>query len=212
MDLKNVYDLLLHKLGTQNWWPASNEIEMLIGMILVQNTNWLNVEKSLANLEEATKFDLEKTIALNDEDLQSLIKPSGFYKSKASYIKNILDFYQNKYQEFNDYDTDDLRKKLLTIKGVGYETADVILLYLFHRPVFVSDAYAKKLFATLLGDDSQQISYMSLKKFVEDNAIFALNDYKEFHALIVEYGKTKSNFLAEYQLSKELRGKFLFYK
>lgn len=189
-NLEQLYATLSNYLGPQNWWPAESVPEMLCGMILVQNTNWDSAARSLENLRQATAFDATTIRQLPNEQLEKLIKPSGFYHAKANYLKNILAMYQEHFHSLNQLQTADLRRELLKIAGIGAETADVLLLYLFDRSVFVADAYARKLFAALIG---QNFTYVQLKQKVERKMKFSPNDAQEFHALIDEYGKLKND-------------------
>lgn len=197
-----IYDLLkilTAKTGPQNWWPADTVAEMFSGMILIQNTNSKNVEKSLANLRQATDFDIDKILALSTEELERLIQPSGFFHNKAIYLRSLLIAYQEHFDEWEKLSTNLLRKKLLALKGIGNETADVLLLYYFHRSVFVADNYAMKLFINL-HSFTKKVPYMELKNAVEHDFNFTPNQAAELHALIDEFGKLKSDFFKDYQL------------
>ncbi|MQS75456.1 endonuclease III domain-containing protein [Companilactobacillus halodurans] len=197
-----IYDLLdiLHdKLGEQNWWPARNAEEMLSGMILIQNTNSKSVAKSLDNLNQVTQFNVDKMLQIPELKLQELIQPSGFFKNKAIYLRSLLTAYRDKFSDWEKLPTNLLRKNLLALKGVGNETADVLLLYYFHRPTFVSDNYAMKLF-TQLHSFTDHPSYMQLKKAVQKDFDFTSKQAEELHALIDEFGKLKSDFFKDYQL------------
>ncbi len=197
-----IYDLLniLHeKLGEQNWWPAENTEEMLSGMILIQNTNWKNADRSLANLKQATNFEVDKMLDIPQDKLQELIQPSGFFHNKAIYLRSLLTAYRDQFDEWEKLPTKLLRSKLVALKGVGNETADVLLLYYFHRPTFVSDNYAMKLF-TNLHTFTKKPTYMQLKKAVEHDFNLTSKQAEELHALIDEFGKLRSDFFDEYEL------------
>ncbi|WP_057880647.1 endonuclease III domain-containing protein [Companilactobacillus kimchiensis] len=192
-------EILSNKLGTQNWWPAENDTNMLCGMILIQNTNWKNADRSLMNIKSSTGFDADKILALSIEDLQELIQPSGFFRNKAIYLRSLLTAYQNNFDEWEKLPTNLLRKKLIAMKGIGNETADVLLLYYFHRPTFVSDNYSMKLF-TKLHTFTDKPTYIQLKNAVEHDFKFTSKQAEELHALIDEFGKLKSDFFDDYQL------------
>lgn len=197
-----IYDLLdiLHKqLGEQNWWPAENTENMLAGMILIQNTNWKNVDQSLINLKKATNFEVDKMLALSTEETEQLIQPSGFFHNKAIYLRALLTAYRDNFDAWEKLSTSQLRKKLLALKGVGNETADVLLLYYFHRATFVSDNYAMKLF-TKLHTFTKRPTYMQLKNAVQADFNFTSKQAEELHALIDEFGKLKSDYFDDYQL------------
>jgi len=198
----NIYDLLellSKKLGPQNWWPAENTEAMLSGMILIQNTNWKNADRSLANLKQATNFEINKMLAVPQDKLQELIQPSGFFRNKAIYLRSLLTAYRDQFDEWEKLPTNLLRKRLLALKGVGNETADVLLLYYFHRPTFVSDNYSMKLFSKL-HTFADKPTYMQLKNSVERDFKLTSKQAEELHALIDEFGKLKSDFFADYQL------------
>jgi len=197
-----IYDLLdiLHdKLGDQNWWPAENTEEMLSVMILIQNTNWKNADRSLANLKQETNFEVDQMLAIPQEKLQELIQPSGFFHNKAIYLRSLLTAYRDHFDTWEKLPTNLLRSKLIALKGVGNETADVLLLYYFHRPTFVSDNYAMKLF-THLHTFTKKPTYMQLKKAVEFDFKLTSKQAEELHALIDEFGKLRSDFFDEYEL------------
>lgn len=189
-NLHQLYLTLADYLGPQNWWPADSVTEMLCGMILVQNTNWDSAARSLENLRQVTAFDASVIRRLPSEQLEHLIRPSGFYHAKAKYLRNILTMYQDHFQKLSILPTPDLRFELLKISGIGPETADVLLLYLFDRSAFVADTYARKLFSKLTG---QNFTYKQLKLKVEQQTSFSPIEAQEFHALIDEYGKLKDD-------------------
>ncbi|GAQ02315.1 endonuclease III [Companilactobacillus farciminis] len=199
IDIYELLNLLTKKLGPQNWWPAEKTEEMLSGMILIQNTNSKNVAKSLDNLKKATNFEADKILQLSSADLEQLIQPSGFFHNKAIYLRSLLTAYVNDFDEWEKLPTNLLRKKLLALKGIGNETADVLLLYYFHRPVFVADNYAMKLF-TQLHTFTKRPTYMQLKNAVQKDFKMDSKQAEELHALIDEFGKLKSDYFRDYQL------------
>lgn len=168
-------------------------------MILIQNTNSKNVAKSLDNLKKATDFEADKILQLSAADLEQLIQPSGFFHNKAIYLRSLLTAYVNDFDEWEKLPTNLLRKKLLALKGIGNETADVLLLYYFHRPVFVADNYAMKLF-TQLYTFTKRPTYMQLKNAVQKDFKMDSKQAEELHALIDEFGKLKSDYFRDYQL------------
>ena len=199
IDIYELLNLLTKKLGPQNWWPAEKTEDMLSGMILIQNTNSKNVAKSLDNLKKATNFEADKILQLSSADLEQLIQPSGFFHNKAIYLRSLLTAYVNDFDEWEKLPTNLLRKKLLALKGIGNETADVLLLYYFHRPVFVADNYAMKLF-TQLHTFTKRPTYMQLKNSVQKDFKMDSKQAEELHALIDEFGKLKSDYFRDYQL------------
>jgi len=197
--IRELFEILSRQLGRQNWWPTNSIEEMLVGMVLIQNTNWKNVDKSLDNLRKKTNFNLDKLLALPLDELRDLIQPSGFFRNKSIYLQSLLTAYRDHFNDWSKLPTDKLRKKLLFLKGIGNETADVLLLYYFHRSTFVADNYCMKLFKTLNAFDTKP-TYMQLKKVVESDFNYTPDEAGEFHALIDEFGKLKSDFFRDYQL------------
>lgn len=182
------YQRLLDHYGPQHWWPADSILEMLIGAILTQNTNWNNVEKSLANLRSIMQAG---TLAqLPEEELAERIRPSGFNRIKTKRIKAFLNWYRN-----YDYDPEIVRKKngvqvrreLLNVHGIGPETADAMLVYAFNKPFFIADRYAMRFFSRM--GDSIPKNYEWLRKEVESELPNELGVYKDYHALIVAHAK-----------------------
>ncbi|RLK63769.1 deoxyribonuclease I [Atopobacter sp. AH10] len=189
-ELTEIYQTLLKELGPQNWWPADSKPEIVLGAILTQNTSWKNVEKALSQLKKHSSFDPYQVAKIPLEDLEELIRPAGFYKNKAKSILLVMDW-------FNRYHWDDrailtlyqerLRKELLSLRGVGEETADVLLLYVFEQAIFVSDSYARRLFGTLKGTNYK--TYGQLAKEIQLPKTMTVTDAQEFHGLIDEWGK-----------------------
>lgn len=183
--LIDIYETLLKFFSKQDWWPADTKDEVIIGAILTQNTAWSNVEKVIENLKKAGLCTLSALKKTPQDKLQKLIKPAGFYRQKSLYLKEIALFFE----DFDEnIDTITFRKKLLNIKGVGFETADSILLYAFSRPIFVIDAYTKRLVERrkLLNESR----YKQLQRFFMENLPQDVELFKEYHALIVKLGKT----------------------
>ena len=209
--IDELFDLLLEGLGEQFWWPAKSKWELLIGAVLVQNTNWSNVSLSLDNLARRTGFSPETIRELTHQELQTLIQPSGFFKSKSRALEGLFSWtatFEDDFTHLKAVPTDKIRRLLLQIKGIGPETADVILVYLLDRPVFIADAYARRLF-TLLGKETK--SYEELQGIVHLSPSFDGTKANELHALIDVYGKrylrknTKEiGFLAGYKLDQLL--------
>jgi endonuclease-3 related protein len=197
MKIVKLYEELLKEHGCQGWWPListgyhpgnyelpanTNEVfEVCVGAILAQNTNWNNVQKALNNLYESGLLKPQKLLNTNLKRLKQLIKPSGYYNQKSEYLKNFTQFFL----KMKGVPT---REELLQIKGVGFETADSILLYAYNQPSFVVDAYTKKLF-TKLGLINEKNDYNSIKKLVEKELPRDYKVYQEFHSLIVEHSK-----------------------
>ncbi|MEN0193845.1 endonuclease III domain-containing protein [Staphylococcus aureus] len=185
-----LYKLLYRHMGPQNWWPADNDIEMMLGAILVQNTRWRNAEIALNQIKEHTHFNPNHILELPIETLQSLIHSSGFYKSKSLTIKTLLTWlarHHFNYQEINERYKAELRKELLSLKGIGSETADVLLVYIFGRIEFIPDSYTRKIYDKLGYENTN--SYDQFKKVVTLPNHFTNPDANEFHALLDVFGK-----------------------
>jgi len=182
--LKKIFNKLLKQYGKQNWWPAETEYEIVVGIILTQNTTWKNVEKALSNLKRAHMLEPKKILSCSNQIIEQLIKPCGFYKQKTVYLKNITRYYVDLDRNKS---TATLRKELLNIKGIGKESADSFLLYVLNRPSFVIDAYTKRFVKTFKLCECK--TYEEFKHFFESNLPSDVELYKEFHALIVRWGK-----------------------
>jgi len=186
--LKEIYELLYKHYGPQRWWPADTPFEIIIGAILTQNTAWENVEKAIANLKPYLKpqtiFKMEERI------LRELIRPSGFFNMKAKKIKNFLLWFKEKnfsIENLKKMDVLTLRSELLKINGIGKETADSIILYALEKPVFVIDAYTKRMFKRMGIIKSD--SYDTIQRIFENSLKKELQLYNEYHALIVRHSK-----------------------
>ena len=192
--LQALYERLLANFGPQHWWPGESAFEVVIGAILTQNTNWKNVEKALANLKEAGLFDLSALSGLAAPDLAELIRPAGYYNIKAGRLHNLFTHvnghYEGSLDMFFALPTRELREELLSIKGVGPETADAILLYAAKKPIFVVDAYTYRILLrhNLISEDCDyhQMQALFMDSFAED-----IDFYGEYHALLVRTGKKK---------------------
>ena len=190
--LNEIYRLLYDEFGPQNWWPGETRFEIITGAILTQNTNWTNVVKAIANLKSADCLTPEKIHNLKTAELATLIRPAGYFNVKTKRLKNFLNWlfenYNGYLSDLESIDTDRLRTELLSIKGIGRETADSILLYAFDRPIFVIDAYTARVVFRhhLLTPDAdyQQLPELFESSLPEDTQLF-----NEYHALLVRVGK-----------------------
>ncbi len=187
-----IYELLFERFGPQQWWPGDGRFEIIIGAILTQNTNWPNVEKALANLKKENLLTAEKLYSLEQSKLAELIRPAGYFNLKAKRVKNLLDWlfcnYEGQLENLEDISTERLREELLSIKGVGPETADSILLYAFDREVFVVDAYTARV-AVRHGMIEPGCDYEQLQYLFESNLVTDVKLFNEYHALLVRVGK-----------------------
>ncbi len=182
--MKRIYDKLLLELGPKNWWPADTPFEVVIGAVLTQQTRWENVEKAINNLRDREMLEAEALSKANKEELEGMIKCTGFFRQKAKRLKNISAFFLEN-PGILEKPAFELRKILLSLGGVGEETADSIVLYAANKPKFVIDAYTKRM-CKCMGIDGD---YRDLQTVFERSLPADVPLYKEFHALIVEYGK-----------------------
>lgn len=190
--LMEMFDLMLDHFGPQNWWPADDAMEMMVGAILTQNTNWKNVEKAIDNLKKKKWLSLKELHMVSVQDLAELIKPAGYFNIKAKRLKNFVAFMMEAYggnlSRFFEERTPALRSGLLSVKGIGPETADSILLYAAHRPVFVVDAYTYRVLHRH-GLADEQATYDDIQAIFMDHLPEEPGLFNEFHALIVRTGK-----------------------
>ncbi len=190
--LMEIYDLLFSAFGPQDWWPAETELEMMVGAILTQNTSWNNVEKAIQNLRERDLLSITKLSQTPASTLTGYIRPAGYYNVKVRRLKNLLKLIEDKYngdtKGLFSLDTDTIRKELLSVKGIGMETADSIVLYGAGRPLFVVDAYTHRILTRHELID-EEAGYHDLQAFFMDNLPPDVELFKEFHALIVKTGK-----------------------
>ncbi len=189
MDIHDYYNLLKEHYShiDHNWWPTTKkftptQLEIAVGAVLTQNTNWRNVEKALDNMIDAeltTAFSISNA---RTSAIQKAIRPSGFYRQKAKRVKKLTAFLKEK--NFENIG----REELLALNGIGHETADSIMLYALNKEYFVIDAYTRRIFSRLgviKGDEN----YEELRELFEKNIEKNTDTYKEFHALIVEHAK-----------------------
>ena len=190
LDLTDLYHELATLLGPSGWWPADSKFEILVGAILVQNTNWRNVDKSLDNLRAKTQFDPQAIANLSQVELQELIRPSGFYRNKSRAINGLFSWLSHANFDLAIVATTEpsrLRQQLLALPGIGEETADAMRLYVFDQPTFIADNYCRRLFSWLGQDFS---TYTKLKAHTHEVEGWGLHDAQEFHGLIDNFGKT----------------------
>jgi endonuclease III related protein len=190
--LMSLYNRLYSAYGPQHWWPAESPFEVMIGAVLTQNTAWANVEKAICELKKADCMTPEKILSLDDMQLSRLIKSSGYFNIKAMRLKNLCAWMPDAqgYKNKRRWKTEKLRISLLSINGIGPETADDILLYAFQRPVFVIDVYTRRLL-TSLGLINGNEKYEILRLYFENTLPVNVALYNEYHALIVRHAKEK---------------------
>ncbi|MCQ4574848.1 MAG: endonuclease III domain-containing protein [Candidatus Brocadiales bacterium] len=190
--LKRYYDKLRQNFGPQHWWPGDGPFEVMVGAVLTQNTNWGNVEKAINNLKEAGELSPTAIYKMRQDKLARLIRPSGYFNIKAKRLKGLIKWFVDRFdgdiQKMFSQDLQGLREELLSVKGVGPETADSILLYAGNLPSFVVDTYTYRVLVRhqLIFEES---TYDDIKSFFEDNLPEDIAMYNEYHALLVQVGK-----------------------
>lgn len=190
MTLRQIYTRLYRHYGPQHWWPGDTPFEIMVGAILTQNTAWTNVEKAMDNLKREKALNADTIIATRAQCLGTWLKPSGYFNIKATRLKNFCRWYreQGGYTQLKRLDTHTLRSALLSVNGVGPETADDIVLYAFDRPVFVIDAYTRRMFSRL-GFIDHDTGYEHLRSYFEHGLKPDAQMFNEYHALIVRHAK-----------------------
>ena len=190
--LMRFYEAMLNHYGPQNWWPGETDFEVMVGAVLTQNTNWSNVEKALGNLKKSNALDPEAIHQMSHDDLAKIIRPAGYFNVKARRLKNLIrwfcDEHDSSFERLSDWPIDRLREELLSINGIGRETADSIILYAFHKPTFVVDTYTYRILVRH-GCLDAECDYEQMKDFFERHLDEDAQLYNEFHALIVQVGK-----------------------
>jgi endonuclease-3 related protein len=187
------YHTLLSFFGEQGWWPADTPFEVMIGAVLTQNTAWRNVERAINNLKEEGILSPRGLRGVNEARLAELIRPAGYYNVKAKRLKGLMAFLDGEYRGdlrrmFNE-PLPSLRTKILGVKGIGPETADSILLYAGDKPIFVIDAYTRRILSRhgviTDGTSYDDVQGLFLRSLPQDVPL-----YKEYHALFVRLAKT----------------------
>jgi len=177
--------------GPQRWWPADEPFEVMVGAILTQSAAWSNVDKAIANLKAADALSPEAMRRLPVSELALTIRPCGYYNAKAVKLKALADWFGGRGDDMNSLysaDTDGLRRELLAVHGVGLETADSILLYAAGKPVFVIDAYTRRIIGHL-GLSPDKESYDAYQRLFTANLAADAALYNEYHALLVKLAK-----------------------
>ena len=206
--LKQIYNLLFKAYGLQGWWPIVNNktllceyhvnspknkseaLEICFGSLLTQNTNWKNAEKAITNLNKHDLIDVKKILKIENKKLAEIIKSSGYHNQKAKKLKNFCDFllenYDGNLKGLFQNEINELRKQLLSVNGIGLETADSIMLYAAKKPVFVIDAYTKRILNRI---GYKEERYDELQRLLMQSLPNSERLFNECHALLVELGK-----------------------
>jgi endonuclease-3 related protein len=190
--LSGFYKKLYAAFGPQGWWPGDSPFEVMVGAILTQNTSWHNVEKAIGNLKESSVLQPNKLLKMGNARLARLIRPAGYYNIKTRWLKEFLRFFAREYNAkvsaMSSVQTSFLRGELLKVHGIGPETADSMLLYALNKPVFVVDAYTKRILSRhgLVKSDA---SYQEIQDLFRKNLKNSVKLFNEYHALLVKLGK-----------------------
>ena len=191
--LLKIYFNLLNQFGHRNWWPAETPFEVIIGAILTQNVSWNNVKNAINNLKKEDLLNPEQLHNIDPDEIAPLIKSSRFYNQKTRKIKNFMKFFFDDYNgNLSNMSKEDpilLRQKLLKIKGLGEETVDSILLYACDKPIFVVDAYTKRIFSRY-GLIEENANYEKVQVFFMDNLPQDIKLFNDYHAQIVHLGNS----------------------
>lgn len=192
--LRAVFQRLFEHYGPQHWWPGDTPFEVMVGAVLTQNTAWTNVERAIHNLKANDALDPAAIVAACHEDLAAWLRPSGYFNVKAERLRGFCAWYLQRggFEVLSKTPTAALRGELLAVKGIGPETADDILLYAFERPVFVIDAYTRRLFSRLghvQGDEPYEDLRACFEQKLRGTDAERVALYNEYHALIVRHAK-----------------------
>jgi len=190
--LINIYHQLMAHYGAQHWWPAREPFEVIIGAILTQSAAWGNVEKAIANLKAANALSPQALRQIPLPEVAVLIHPCGYYNAKALKLKSLAywlgEHYSDSLNKLFANDTDSLRQQLLSVHGIGQETADSIILYAANKPIFVIDAYTRRIISRVgLAPDNN--SYAAYQDLFMDNLPTDAELFNEYHALLVRLAK-----------------------
>lgn len=190
--LLDYYDALFGAHGEQHWWPGHTAFEIIVGAILVQKTSWTNAARAIANLRQASLLTPQALEKVPRARLARLIRPSGYFRQKARKLHEFLGFLRREYRGslalMFGTPTAHLRAQLLSVHGIGPETADSILLYAGNHPVFVVDAYTRRILKRH-GLANGKESYEELRGLFEKSLPNDVRLFNEYHALIVRTGK-----------------------
>jgi len=189
--LRAIHDAAFEALGPRHWWPAETAEEVIIGAVLTQNTAWSNVEKALGNLRRSGKLSLRALDRAREATVARLIRPAGYFNLKARRLKAVARFFASRCEadlaRLKDADPLALRSELLQVYGIGPETADSILLYALNKPIFVVDAYTRRILARH-GLAEPDASYEDVQRLFTSSLPPDTPFYNEYHALLVAVG------------------------
>ncbi len=203
LTLYNLYQKMLTHMGATNWGPADSKQQIIIEAILIQNTTELNATRASQLIRAASNYDLQVLVSMPKENLEELVRPAGFMKNKSKAIQEVASWYlaheENPTKIVQQYGSS-LRKVLLSLHGVGPETADVLMAYIFDQPQFIADKYARTLFIQLGINDLTDYKNLAIL-LAELPQPFTFVDAQEFHGLIDEFGKQYFHPVEDFQKS-----------
>jgi endonuclease-3 related protein len=184
-----LYEKLREEFGPlDDWWPASSDFERIAGAILVQQTRWENVDRVLREMRSRGLMSPEAIAVMPIDELEEIVRPAGFYRNKARSLQGIARYMADNPDAFSK-PADQLRKELLALRGIGEETADVLVLYVAGQPSFVVDAYARRTMKCL----GIEGNYRRLQELFHESLPADTGLYRHYHALFVEHGKQYCN-------------------
>ncbi len=190
--LQHYYSALFRRFGPQRWWPARTRLEVILGAILAQNTNWNNAALALKNLRQSGRLSWARLRRASIADLERNVRPAGFYRQKARTIRNFMDWLVARHggslRALFALPAQALRRQLLELPGLGPETVDAIVLYAGKKPFFVADAYTRRILARH-GLLPSTVDYATAQAFLHQHLPASAGLFNEFHALLVEAGK-----------------------
>ena len=190
-ELQEIYNRLYSAYGPQYWWPADEPFEVMVGAVLTQSVAWVNVERAINNLKAAAMLSPQALHSLSADEIAPLIRPCIYYNVKARKLKALVDWmegYGDNLAGIFDIEANELREKLLAVWGIGEETADSIVLYAAGKPVFVIDAYTRRIIDRL-GLKPEGNKYIDYQSIFMDNLPADAGLFNEYHALLVNHGK-----------------------
>lgn len=191
LKLHQIYAKLREHFGYLDWWPGDTTDEVVIGAILTQQTSWKNVERAISNLRQNNSLNLVAIARSSIPELEAMTRPAGFYRQKSRRLKSFALYVSGNYKTLDRLfkkGSDELRTELLSLNGIGPETADSIILYAAGKPVFVVDAYTKRIMHRIYGTDPE-IGYDELQRYITSELPNDVSLYNDFHAQLVELGK-----------------------
>ncbi len=192
--LLEVYSRLFGRYGPQGWWPADSPFEVIVGAILTQSTAWVNVEKALASMRAASCWSFQAVAATPEADLAVIIRSSGYYNAKArklqAFANHLLRQYEGHLDSLFDQEVPALRAELLSIHGIGEETADDIIVYAAGKPSFVMDSYTRRIVDRMeLAPRGRRPTYAAYQSLFQDNLPTDAALFNEYHALLDHHAK-----------------------